>query len=128
MLAAVIENARRLRRDLVERRDDDARQAVFALEPRHVVLEHVDVDDQAARACAERSRASWLRRRSIDGRRDDAKVLGAFRIRRDDEMRAVMFDAVLMPDAARRDETRRLVGLVGIDEIGLRSSRDRGCR
>ncbi len=116
VLAAEIENARGCVSDLAQRRDDDARQAVFALETRHVTLEDGNVDDQPARSVRHDLSPVFDAWR-IDRRLHDAKVLGGFRIRRDDEMFAVVLDRILMTFVARHDETRRRLRLVGVNQM-----------
>ncbi len=82
-------------------------------------LKTVDIEDQPARACAGRSRASWPWLGAATGASHDAEVLRAVRVGRDDEPVAVVLDRVLVAVLARRDETRGAFGRVGVDQVDL---------
>ena len=109
-------------RPIGERRDDDARQAVLALQAGHEVLEHGDVEDQAAGGVGHEF-APVCRGGSCEKRLADLEVFGALAVGHDDQPVAVgghgVFDAVFVAGLASSDEDRRARGVGRIDEMHL---------
>ena len=85
--------------------DDDARQAVLALQPDEESLKPTDARGSAGRARAATSSSS-CRDRVGDRRGHDLEVLGAVGIGQDEEDVAAFLKIVLQAGLARRDELR----------------------
>jgi len=100
----------------VEFADDDARQAVLTFEPRHVILEHRDLEDETA-GLVRHDLLPIVFARFLHRRFDDAKILSTIRVGGDDEAAGVVLYGVLVPLAPRRDEARRRRRDIGIYEV-----------
>ncbi len=103
----------------LQRGDDDARQALFALEPHHVAgikldVEHIDaltIRDQVAPVGTVRGR---------ERRGDDLEVDRIVGIGQDEEFVAAIGDRILHAFLACRDQPRRRIGIGKIDQPLLR--------
>ena len=96
--------------------DDDLRQALLALQAHEEILEHQHVDEQPA-LTVRLDLAPVLAAGRADRRLDDAEILSAAGIRRDDQVITVMLDAVFVARLARRDQHR-----LGLDRARHRSA------
>ncbi len=95
---------------------DDTRQPVLTLEPHHVLAVEDGIEHKAS-GPVRNDFAPVCHARIGDGRLDDAEILGALRVGRDDQPVAVVLDRILMADLARLDDARRHERRVGIDEV-----------
>ena len=84
-----------------EAADDDARQAVLALEPNEKVLIGDDVENQPP-GLVRLDLPPMLAAGRFDRRLDDAVILGAAGIGQDDQPPVVMIDRVIVLGLARR--------------------------
>ena len=92
--------------------DDDARQAVLALQPDQEILERKDREDQPARLV--RHEFPPVRRgRGRNRRGDDLEVLGAVGVGKDEENVAAFLEVVLQAGFTRRNDARRGQRIVG---------------
>ena len=98
--------------------DDDARQPVFAFQPRDVVLGDGHLDDEAAGAVGDKFFPIGKARIGHGGF-DDAEILRVFGIGGDDEAVVVMLDVILMTRRARRNDPRHGLGIVGVQDVKL---------
>ena len=101
-----------------EAADDDARQAILALQPDEEVLEGDDVEDQPP-GPVRLDLAPVLAARVVGRRLDDAEILGAAGIGQDDQPAFMMVDRIFVLGLARRYETRRRVRIGRIDQADL---------
>jgi hypothetical protein len=105
MLAAVGEAA-----------DDDARQAVLALEPNEVVCEGHQIEKQPARLVRQ-DLAPVLDARIGHRSLADAEVLRAGGVRHDEKAIAVVVHGILVAVLAPSHQPHRPVGPVGLDQV-----------